>query len=169
MNWVDVLVIVLALIAGISGARQGMVTALASLSGVLLGAIVGVQIAPSLVERFPSTTTRVAFTVAILVLLVALGETLGVWAGRAVRQRMHVEPVRRVDSALGTVVLALAVLVVAWLVAVPLTSPSSAATPSRRSPSVDRPWPPPASTSRCTTRSHGPASHSPSTGPAGGS
>lgn len=136
MNWVDVLVIVLALIAGISGARQGMVTALASLSGVLLGAIVGVQIAPSLVERFPSTTTRVAFTVAILVLLVALGETLGVWAGRAVRQRMHVEPVRRVDSALGTVVLALAVLVVAWLVAVPLTSASSAGVASAVNHSV---------------------------------
>jgi S1-C subfamily serine protease len=126
VNWVDVLVIVLALIAGFSGARQGMVTALASLSGVLLGAILGVRVAPVLVERFTSTTTRVAFTVAILVLLVALGETAGVWAGRAVRERMHVEPVRQVDSALGTVVLALAVLVVAWLVAVPLTTASSA-------------------------------------------
>ena len=126
MNWVDVLVIVLALVAGVSGARQGMVTALASLSGVLLGAILGVRLAPALVERFTSTTTRVAFTVAILVLLVALGETIGVWAGRAVRERMHIEPVRQVDSALGSVVLGLAVLVVAWLVAVPLTAASSA-------------------------------------------
>lgn len=126
MNWVDLLVIVLALIAAVSGARQGMVTAIASLSGVLLGAIVGVRIAPVLVERFSSATTRVAFTVAILILLVALGETIGVWAGRTVRERMHIEPIRQVDSALGTVVLALAVLVVAWLVAVPLTSASSA-------------------------------------------
>jgi S1-C subfamily serine protease len=125
VNWVDILVIVLALIAGVSGARQGMVTALASLSGVLLGAILGVRIAPMLVERFTSSTMRVAFTVGILVLLVALGETIGVWAGRAVRERMHVEPVRQVDSALGTVVLGLTVLVVAWLVAVPLTSASS--------------------------------------------
>lgn len=126
MNWVDLLVIVLALIAAVSGARQGMVTAIASLSGVLLGAIVGVRIAPVLVERFSSATTRVVFTVAILILLVALGETIGVWAGRTVRERMHIEPIRQVDSALGTVVLALAVLVVAWLVAVPLTSASSA-------------------------------------------
>jgi S1-C subfamily serine protease len=125
VNWVDLLVIALALIAGISGARQGMVTALASLSGVLLGAILGVRLAPALVERFASSTTRVAFTVAILVLLVALGETAGVWAGRAVRERMNIEPVRQVDSALGTVVLGLAVFVVAWLVAVPLTAASS--------------------------------------------
>ena len=85
MTWVDLLVIILALIAGISGARQGMVTALASLSGVLLGAILGVRLAPVLVERFSSSTTRVALTVAILVLLVAIGETVGVWAGGAVR------------------------------------------------------------------------------------
>jgi S1-C subfamily serine protease len=125
VNWVDILVITLALVAGVSGARQGLVTALASLSGVLLGAIVGVRLAPALVERFTSSTTRVAFTVAILVLLVALGETVGVWAGRAVRERIHLEPVRQVDSALGTVVLGLAVFVVAWLVAVPLTAASS--------------------------------------------
>ena len=125
MNWVDVLVIVLALIAAVSGARQGMVAAVASLSGVLLGAILGVRLAPVLVERFSSSTTRVALTVAILVLLVAIGETAGVWAGRAVRERMHLEPVRQVDSALGTVVLGLAVFVVAWLVAVPLTAASS--------------------------------------------
>jgi S1-C subfamily serine protease len=125
VNWVDILVVTLAVIAGISGARQGMVTALASLSGVLLGAILGVRLAPALVERFTSSTTRIALTVAILVLLVAIGETVGVWAGRAVRERMHVEPVRQVDSALGTVVLGLAVFVVAWLVAVPLTAASS--------------------------------------------
>lgn len=125
MNWVDVLVVVLALIAAISGARQGMVAAVASLSGVLLGAILGMRLAPILVERFSSSTTRVALTVAILVLLVAIGETIGVWAGRAVRERMNVEPVRQVDSALGTVVLGLAVFVVAWLIAVPLTAASS--------------------------------------------
>ena len=42
MNWVDVLVLVLALLAGISGARQGMVTAAASFIGVLTGAVIGV-------------------------------------------------------------------------------------------------------------------------------
>jgi S1-C subfamily serine protease len=122
VNWVDALVILLALVAVVAGARQGMVTALASLSGVLIGLLVGFKLAPLLVERFASPVTKVAFTLAILVLMVALGETLGVLVGRSVRDRMHLESVRKVDSALGTVVLGLAVLVVAWLVALPLAS-----------------------------------------------
>jgi len=122
VNWVDALVLVLALAAVVAGARQGMVTALASLAGVLLGLLLGFKLAPLLVEQFASPVTKVAFTLAILVLMVALGETVGVLIGRSVRDRMHIESIRQVDSALGTVVLALAVLVVAWLVALPLSS-----------------------------------------------
>lgn len=122
MNWVDALVLVMALAAVVAGARQGMVTALASLAGVFLGLLLGFKIAPLLVEQFASPVTKVAFTLAVLVLMVALGETLGVFVGRAVRDRMHIESVRKVDSALGTVVMGLAVLVVAWLVALPLSS-----------------------------------------------
>jgi uncharacterized membrane protein required for colicin V production len=122
VNWVDALVLVMALTAVVAGARQGMVTAVASLAGVLIGLLLGFKLAPLLVEQFANPATKVSFTLAILVLMVALGETLGVVVGRAVRDRMHIESVRQIDSALGTVVLGLAVLVVAWLVALPLSS-----------------------------------------------
>ena len=122
MNWVDALVLVLALAAVMAGYRQGMVAALASLLGVLLGLLLGFKLAPMLVGQFSSPVTKVAFTLAILVLMVALGETLGVVVGRAARDRMQVDSVRKVDSVLGTVVLGIAVLVVAWLVALPLAS-----------------------------------------------
>ncbi len=125
MNWVDVLVLVLALLAGISGARQGMVTAAASFIGVLAGAVIGVRIAPSLISRFESPEVRVAAGVSIVIVLVALGETLGVWLGRAVHSRIDAEALRQVDSVLGTVVQGAAALVVAWLVALPLTSSSA--------------------------------------------
>lgn len=125
MNWVDVLVLLLALFAGISGARQGMVTAVASFVGVLAGAVIGVRIAPSLVSQVQSPEVRVAFMVTIVLLLVALGETLGVWLGRVVRSRIDGEGVRQVDSALGALVAGAAAIVVAWLVAVPLTSSSA--------------------------------------------
>ncbi|MGH3903204.1 MAG: MarP family serine protease [Pseudonocardiaceae bacterium] len=122
MNWVDVLVLALAIFAGISGARQGMVTAVASFVGVLAGAVIGVRIAPALVEQFQSPAVRVAFGVTIVILLVALGETLGVWLGRVVRSRIDGEGMRQADSVLGAVVQGAAALVVAWLVALPLTS-----------------------------------------------
>lgn len=124
MNWVDVLVLLLALAAAVSGARQGMVTALASFAGVLGGAVLGVRFAPMLVERFENVAARVALGVAIVVVLVALGETLGVWLGRLVRDRLDGDGVRQAESALGAVVQAAAALAVAWLVALPLSSSS---------------------------------------------
>lgn len=126
VNWVDLLVLTLALLAGVSGARQGMVTALASFAGVLLGAGVGVRLAPALVDGVANPTSRLALGVATVVLLVALGETLGVWLGRTARSRIDGVRARQTDSALGAVVQGVAALAVAWLVALPLTS--SAAT-----------------------------------------
>lgn len=125
MNWVDVLVLALALFAGVSGARQGMVTAVASFVGVLAGAVIGIRTAPALIEEVQSPAIRVAFGVTIVILLVALGETMGVWLGRAVRNRIDGEGIRQLDSALGAVVQGAAALVVAWLVALPLTSSSA--------------------------------------------
>jgi uncharacterized membrane protein required for colicin V production len=125
VNWVDVLVLGLALLAGVSGARQGMVTAAASFVGVLAGAVIGVRIAPSLIARFESPEVRVAVGVSIVIVLVALGETLGVWLGRAVHGRIDAEALRQVDSFMGAGVQGAAALVVAWLVALPLTESSA--------------------------------------------
>jgi S1-C subfamily serine protease len=125
VNWVDVLVLVLALLAGISGARQGMVAAAASFIGVLAGAVIGVRIAPSLIAGYESPEVRVALGVSIVIVLVALGETLGVLLGRAVQRRIDADAVRQVDTFLGAVVQGMAALVVAWLVALPLTKSSA--------------------------------------------
>ncbi|MEO7195086.1 MAG: MarP family serine protease [Pseudonocardiaceae bacterium] len=125
MNWVDVLVLVLAVLAATSGARQGMVTAAASFIGVLAGAVIGVRIAPSLISGYQSPEVRVALGVSIVIVLIALGETLGVLLGRAVQRQIDAEALRRVDSFLGAVVQGIAALVVAWLVALPLTKSSA--------------------------------------------
>jgi S1-C subfamily serine protease len=124
VNWVDVLVLMLALLAGVSGARQGMVTAGASFIGVLAGAVIGVRIAPSLIERYQSPEVRVALGVSIVIVLIAIGETLGVLLGRAVQRRIDAEVLRQMDSFLGAVVQGIAALVVAWLVALPLSKSS---------------------------------------------
>ncbi len=121
MNWVDVLVLVLALLAGTTGARQGMVAAAASFIGVLTGAVIGVRIAPPLIAGYQSPEVRVALGVSIVIVLVAMGETLGVLLGRAVQRRMDAEALRQIDGFLGAVVQGVAALVVAWLVALPLT------------------------------------------------
>ncbi|HVK22174.1 MAG TPA: MarP family serine protease [Actinokineospora sp.] len=122
MNWVDVLVVALAVLAAISGARQGVITALPAFIGVLIGAVAGIKLAPLVVARIESTPTRVAFAVAIFVLLVALGETFGVWIGRTIKQKISSPKLAGVDSALGAIVQGAVVFVVSWLIALPLTT-----------------------------------------------
>lgn len=122
MNWVDVLVVLLAVFAAVSGARQGVMIALPALIGVLAGAVLGIQLAPEIVDLFGHPAAKVAFAVATVVFLVALGETLGAWIGRKLKGKLNPQKLSGVDSALGAIVQAAVVFVVAWLIALPLTS-----------------------------------------------
>jgi S1-C subfamily serine protease len=122
VNWVDLVVVLIAVAAAVSGARQGLLIAGPAFAGVLLGAVIGVRLAPLLIRNFSDPATRVAFAVAILVLLVALGETLGVWCGRMLKQRIRNPKLAGVDNALGAVLQGIVVFVVAWMIALPLTS-----------------------------------------------
>ncbi|WP_439662707.1 MarP family serine protease [Lentzea sp. HUAS TT2] len=122
MNWVDLLVLGLAAIAAVSGARQGMVVALPAFVGVLVGLILGTQIAPLLVSQFENVVTKVVFAVGIVVLLVALGETIGVYIGRTIKARVNASPLKGADNALGAIVQGFVVFIVAWMIALPLTS-----------------------------------------------
>ncbi|UJW34617.1 MarP family serine protease [Saccharothrix sp. AJ9571] len=122
MNWVDVLVVLLAVLAAVSGARQGVLVALPAFLGVLIGAVVGIRLAPLIVDLFDNPALRVAMVVGVVVFLVALGETLGVWAGRKLRNKISSPKLSGVDNTLGAIVQGLVVFVVAWLIAVPLTS-----------------------------------------------
>jgi len=58
----------------------------------------------------------------VLVLLVALGETFGVWCGRMIKQRIRNPKLAGVDNALGAILQGIVVFVVAWMIALPLTS-----------------------------------------------
>ncbi|QFZ16297.1 MarP family serine protease [Saccharothrix syringae] len=121
MNWVDLLVLALAAFAAVSGARQGMVVALPAFVGVLVGLVLGTQLAPLVVAEFDNVVTKVVFAVGVVVLLVALGETLGVYVGRTLKPRVNSSPLRGADNALGAVVQGAVVFVVAWMIALPLT------------------------------------------------
>jgi len=124
VSWVDLLVVLLALIAAVSGWRHGMAVALLSFVGVLTGAVLGVRLAPLLAAGVEAPTTRVIVSIVVVVLLVALGETTGVFFGRRIRDRITGARSLQVDSTLGSVLQALTVVVAAWLVALPLASAS---------------------------------------------
>jgi S1-C subfamily serine protease len=124
VNWVDALIVVLALVAGVSGWRHGMAVALLSFVGVLGGAVLGVQLAPLLAAHVEAKSTQVIVSIVVVVVLVALGETTGVYFGRHIRDRITGERSLTVDSALGSVLQAGTVVLAAWLVALPLATAS---------------------------------------------
>lgn len=121
-QWLDIAIIVVALIAAISGWRSGALGSLLSFVGVILGAIAGVMLAPHIVSNIDSPRAKLFAALFLILALVVVGEVAGVVLGRAVRGSIRSGGVRVVDSMVGVVVQLLVVMVAAWLLATPLMS-----------------------------------------------
>ncbi len=123
-TWVDIVVVGVALLAATSGWRQGAVASAMAFLGVVLGAVAGILIAPHVLEHVDGARLRVFVGIALIVVLVIVGEVSGMVLGRALRSGMHSRGARSVDSVVGAALQAAAVLAAAWLLAIPLTSSS---------------------------------------------
>ncbi|ASO17917.1 S1-C subfamily serine protease [Actinoalloteichus hoggarensis] len=122
MNWIDAAVILMAVLAAVSGVRHGMVVAVFAFTGVIMGAVGGVLLAPALADLVDAPNARLLVGLSVVLGLVVLGEVLGVSLGRSIKRRMTSPKLSWVDNVLGGVVQGLAVFVVTWLIALPLTS-----------------------------------------------
>ncbi|MEV4755772.1 MarP family serine protease [Micromonospora sp. NPDC049559] len=124
MSAVDVVLILLMLVFAISGYRQGFVIGVLSFSGFFLGALIGLQLGPLLARQFDSPSTRVVVSLVMIFGLAVLGQALAGWVGSHLRHAITSRAVRKADDVGGAFVSLVAVLLVAWLVAVPLGSSS---------------------------------------------
>ena len=79
-------------------------------------------LAPHVVAHFTGTRTQLFITLFLILGLVVIGEIAGVVLGRAVRGAIRNRTLRLFDSVIGVGVMVLAVAVVAYLLATPLTS-----------------------------------------------
>ena len=121
---VDVVLLMLMLVFAISGYRQGFVIGLLSFAGFFGGALIGLQLGPLLAGQFSSGSTRVAVALITIFGLAVLGQALAGWLGSHLRRAITSQAGRTADDVGGAFVSLLAVLLVAWLVAVPLGSSS---------------------------------------------
>lgn len=111
----DLVLLALAIVAGVRGYRQGLVVGAASLVGFIGGALIGTRLAGPAADLV--TNGHAQSLVAILTVLVtalALQELL-VYVAAAIRGALRFEPLQVFDSVLGTVLSVTAVLCVAWL------------------------------------------------------
>lgn len=119
-QWLDLVVLAVAFIAGISGWRSGALGSLLSFLGVVLGAVAGVLLAPHLVANIDGPRTKLFVTLFLILALVVVGEIAGVVLGRAVRGAIRNGGLRAIDSLIGVALQIVAVLVAAWMLTYPL-------------------------------------------------
>lgn len=119
---VDIVIVVLALVYAVNGYRNGALVGLFSLVGLAGGAYGGAKLAPVLADRFASTSTRVIVALVSVVLCAVIGQIVLLRLGIALRNKVRNRDLRRVDQVGGGLLGVVAVLVVAWMVAVPLAN-----------------------------------------------
>lgn len=119
---VDGILILLMLVFAISGYRQGFVIGALSFGGFFSGVLIGLQVGPLIANQFADGTVRLVVSLVAIFALAVLGQTLAGWLGTKVRRAIDSRPLQRLDDAGGAVVSLIAVLLVAWLIAVPLGS-----------------------------------------------
>ncbi|RKN42828.1 MarP family serine protease [Micromonospora endolithica] len=124
MSAVDLVLLLLMLVFAISGYRQGFVIGVMSFSGFFLGALIGLQLGPLLAQQFVDSGTRVLISLVTVFGLAVVGQALAGWLGSHLRKTITSEVGKRADDVGGAFVSLFAVLLVAWLVAVPLGSSS---------------------------------------------
>lgn len=121
MTFIDAILIVLVISGAWAGFRQGFITAFISLLGAVFGALAALTVAPLFLDDLPEGG-RTAGGLGTLLLGILLGELLGGWAGKVLSEQVTWSPARTVDRTLGAVGQGLAVLMLAWLVALPLAA-----------------------------------------------
>jgi len=119
---IDIVIILLILMFGINGYRQGFVVGVLSFAGFFGAALLGLQAAPVVAGQFVDPGLRVLVALGVVFGLAIIGQTLaGVLAAR-IRKLYERRSARVADDIGGAIISVFAVLLVCWMVAVPMAS-----------------------------------------------
>lgn len=115
-NWVDLALLVGVLVVALAGWRAGVISTAAAFAGFIGGALAGAWLVPQLLAGtdWPAAINAIA-TLAGMLVLGLIGQSILGYAGRTVRDAVDFKPVRLADSASGMVVSTVAFLLSAWL------------------------------------------------------
>jgi len=120
---IDLIILAAVVFAIGSGYRRGFWLSLAQYAGLVLGVVVGAALVPVVMDGLHVTgpTTRSVGGLLVLVVVGAVGSSVGYAVGEPIRLRLLARPDRaRWDSMLGAAFSALAVLSVSWFLGLSL-------------------------------------------------
>jgi S1-C subfamily serine protease len=125
VDWVDLLIIGLMLLAAVHGLRLGAIVQILTFGGFFLGFLLGTVIWVPLLRGGQGDVTRSILVVSLVLFTATLlgyaGRVIGTWSNITVR-RHHLGTV---DAVLGVAVAVVAVLLSVWVVAAVILSPNS--------------------------------------------
>ncbi|WP_207400637.1 MarP family serine protease [Actinomadura roseirufa] len=111
----DLILVVLVVLFGVSGYRQGFIVSLLSFAGFVGGGVLGVLVAPPISKAVVDGAAQQALLAIVIAFLAAtLGQLIASSAGAVLRNRVTGMNARAFDSVGGTFVSATSLLIVAW-------------------------------------------------------
>ena len=118
----DLILIIAAIAYAVGGFRNGALIGGLSFAGFFGGAALGAQLAKPLGKRLAEGSAQVPVAIVSVLLFAMLGQLVAVWIAGRIRSQVTWRPARHLDNALGALFSILAVLLVAWMIAVPVAS-----------------------------------------------
>jgi S1-C subfamily serine protease len=122
VNALDVVLLAILALAGLSGYRRGLVVQTLSFGGLLAGLALGAVVAPAAARLVDSPSAQAGVAIFVLVTLGGLGDAIGWVVGSRLRERARATRFGRADAAGGAAVAVVASLVAIWFVALNLVS-----------------------------------------------
>ncbi|HEX2903399.1 MAG TPA: MarP family serine protease [Jatrophihabitans sp.] len=119
-DWLDAVLILAAIGYAIGGFRNGALVGVLSFAGFFGGAAAGAQFAKPLGRHLAAGTAQVPVAIVCVLFFAFAGQLIAVWIAGRLRSRLTWHPARQFDHAVGAVFSAAAVLLVAWMIALPL-------------------------------------------------
>jgi hypothetical protein len=105
-----------------TGWRQGGFASLLAVIGIVAGLVVGLGVAPVVLNVTDQVAIRFLLAIGMLILLVGLGQLMGSALGHAIRDRMKTKSAQRVDSTFGAILMSVFTIILIWVIATPLAT-----------------------------------------------
>lgn len=122
MNALDVLLLAILAVAGLSGYRRGLALQVFSFGGLLAGLVLGALVAPAAARLVDGPSAQAGVAIFVLVTLGGLGDAIGWVVGSRLRERARATRFGRADAASGSAVAVLSSMLAIWFVALNLVS-----------------------------------------------
>ena len=117
MNYFDLIIVLVLLIAFYSGYKNGLIKTIFKTAGYIAGGVAGLALAVKYLATWESQTQKVAFALLAVFIAASVGEFLLGKIGSLFRKILFVQPFKFIDSLLGAGLSTLRAVFILYLVA----------------------------------------------------